>query len=150
MALSVFPDSCCQRNNSYFFAPSEYAGAAACFPADRQTIDKLFDASDLDNSGTIDEEEFTKIMIVCCGQILSRVVLYLAMLLLIVPCLAHLAVLQLKAMVSHKPWFETLTHLVQDPIAKVPWLDALFDWETLVQGKFQYLGTVLLLLCSHL
>lgn len=112
---------------------AKYAGGAACFPASRETIDKLFDASDVDKSGTIDEDEFQKIMVVCCGQILSRVVLYLAMLLFIVPTLAHGLIVYLTAVLADKSWFQAIAYAVQSPISKVEWLDAMFDWDTLIE-----------------
>ena len=121
-------------------------------PASRETVDKLFDASDEDNSGTIDEEEFQKIMVVCCGQIASRVLLYLALLLLISPFCANGIVLALTYLLADKEWFIALFHMVQDPVAKVPWLDALFDWDTLAEGVFcvsrcLYLLSLLLMVC---
>lgn len=61
------------------------------------------------------------------------------MLLIIVPCLAHGAVVYLFSAFAGKPWFETLAHLVQDPVEKIEWLDAMFDWDTLIEGKFRTL-----------
>ena len=95
----------------------------------------MFEASDVDNSGTIDEDEFTKIMIVCCGQILSRVILYLALLLLIVPMLAHALVVYLASTLMEKAWFVSISNAVQGPISQVEWLDTMFDWDTLFEGK---------------
>ena len=74
-------------------------------------------------------------MVVCCGQILSRVVLYLAMLLVIVPTLAHGLVVYLYSVLADKAWFVTISNLVQGPISKVEWLDAMFDWDTLFEGQ---------------
>jgi Ca2+-binding EF-hand superfamily protein len=42
---------------------AKYAGPAACFPASRQVVDKLFEASDDDKSGGIDAAEFETIMV---------------------------------------------------------------------------------------
>eukprot|EP00980_Cylindrotheca_fusiformis_P005373 scaffold1143_cov96-Cylindrotheca_fusiformis.AAC.6 len=64
---------------------AKFAGAAACYPPNKPTCDKLFEAADHDNSGTIDEKEFVSIMGVCCAQILSRMVIYYLILLLFVP-----------------------------------------------------------------
>lgn len=108
-------------------------GPAACFPATKETVDKLFDACDADKSGTIDEHEFSKIMIVCCGQIVSRVMIYLALLLFISPCVAHITVMRLESVLAGKAWFKIVVHLFQDPISKVPWLDTMFDWDTLAE-----------------
>lgn len=59
---------------------AKYAGAAACYPPTKEVIDRLFEASDDDKSGYIDEEEFIKIMVICCAQIASRIVVYFAIL----------------------------------------------------------------------
>jgi len=124
---------------SLFFLKTEYAGAAACFPASRETVNKLFDASDDNNSGTIDEEEFTKIMIICCGQIASRVLLYLALLLFIAPGVAYAIVMGVVHTVGDKDWFKALYHGVQDPVAKIPWLDDMIDWDDLAESKCSFL-----------
>ena len=67
---------------------AKYAGAAACYPPSRQAIYELFDASDDDNSGSIDENEFGIIMVVCCAQISSRILVYYAIIILMVPYIA--------------------------------------------------------------
>lgn len=66
---------------------AKYVGPAACFPPSRDTVDKLFDASDDNNSGGIDEEEFNQIMIVPCSEITGRIVTYYTILILAVPYL---------------------------------------------------------------
>lgn len=56
-------------------------------------MDRLFDASDDDNSGGIDQEEFNQIMMIACSQITSRIAAYYAILILCVPylvsCILH-------------------------------------------------------------
>lgn len=103
-------------------------------PASRATVDKLFDASDVDKSGTIDEDEFQKIMVVCCGQIATRVLIYFALLLFVSPSVAHITVIYLQSILADKVWAKALFRLIQAPIAQVPWLDAMFDWDTLAEG----------------
>jgi len=51
-------------------------------------VDQLFDASDHDNSGGIDEKEFENIMIILCGQITSRIFVYYAVIIFLVPYIA--------------------------------------------------------------
>jgi hypothetical protein len=67
---------------------AKYAGAAACYPPSREVVEELFEASDDDNSGFIDEEEFTSIAVICCAQILSRIAVYYSIIVLLVPYLA--------------------------------------------------------------
>jgi len=71
------------------------AGPAACYPPTRETIEELFDAADHDKSGDIDEHEFGKIMVICCGQIFSRMVVYYGLIVFFVPYLAGGIVLAL-------------------------------------------------------
>jgi Ca2+-binding EF-hand superfamily protein len=55
---------------------AKYAGAAACYPPSRATVEKLFDVVDVDNSKTIDEQEFIHILKICSVDIASRVFVY--------------------------------------------------------------------------
>eukprot|EP00980_Cylindrotheca_fusiformis_P020463 scaffold7514_cov67-Cylindrotheca_fusiformis.AAC.3 len=64
---------------------AKFAGAPACYPPAKPTVDTLFDAADHDGSGGIDQEEFSSIMAVSCAQILSRMVMYYLILMLFVP-----------------------------------------------------------------
>lgn len=66
---------------------AKYAGPAACYPPTREYIEELFDASDDDNSGDIDETEFSTIMVILCSQITSRIAAYYTILILLVPYL---------------------------------------------------------------
>ena len=49
----------------------------------------MFEAADHDNSGGIDEQEFSSIMAVCCGQIMSRMIVYYLIVMLGVPYVAQ-------------------------------------------------------------
>jgi len=111
-------------------------GGAACFPPSREAVKKLFEASDIDNSGSIDEEEFLQILIICSGQVFSRIGLYLLFLLVIVPTIAHGLVQYLASILMDKEWFQVIFHLVQDPVAKVEWLDEMLDWDNIVTALF--------------
>lgn len=71
---------------------AKYAGVAACYPPTRHTIYKLFDASDHNQSGYIEEIEFTNIMMVACTQITSRIVVYYMIIILSVPYLTHILI----------------------------------------------------------
>lgn len=68
---------------------AKYVGPAACFPPSRDVVDKLFDASDDDNSGGIDEQEFLQIMVILCSEITSRIITYYGILILMVPYLVN-------------------------------------------------------------
>jgi hypothetical protein len=91
----------------------------------------LFDASDVDKSGTIDEEEFSKIMVLTCGSIASRVLLYFSLLLFLAPCGAHALVLFIGYWLGGTSLFQFLVWCIQAPIAKIPMLDNLLDWDSL-------------------
>mmetsp|Transcript_27309 Transcript_27309/g.80455 ORF Transcript_27309/g.80455 Transcript_27309/m.80455 type:complete len:219 (-) Transcript_27309:319-975(-) len=64
---------------------AKYAGPAACYPPTRETVDKLFDAADHDNSGGIDEDEFNLIMVILCSGITFRIMVYYAVLIFMAP-----------------------------------------------------------------
>mmetsp|Transcript_23091 Transcript_23091/g.27804 ORF Transcript_23091/g.27804 Transcript_23091/m.27804 type:complete len:228 (-) Transcript_23091:144-827(-) len=64
---------------------AKYAGPAACYPPTRDVVDELFEASDDNNSGGIDEEEFRVIMVILCSQLTFRIAAYYIILITIVP-----------------------------------------------------------------
>mmetsp|Transcript_1332 Transcript_1332/g.2014 ORF Transcript_1332/g.2014 Transcript_1332/m.2014 type:complete len:215 (-) Transcript_1332:905-1549(-) len=67
---------------------AKYAGPAACYPASRETVHNLFVASDDDNSGGIDLQEFEAIMVITAASISSRILSYYTLVILLVPYLA--------------------------------------------------------------
>ncbi|KAG7344590.1 EF hand domain containing protein [Nitzschia inconspicua] len=67
---------------------AKYAGPAACYPPTKQVCDQLFDAADVDNSGFINQQEFSSILRVLCAQILFRMAVYYIILILLVPFVA--------------------------------------------------------------
>mmetsp|Transcript_29024 Transcript_29024/g.33252 ORF Transcript_29024/g.33252 Transcript_29024/m.33252 type:complete len:205 (-) Transcript_29024:203-817(-) len=68
---------------------ARYAGPTACFPPSREVSDQLFEAADIDQSNGIDKIEFESILMCCCAQILSRMMVYYSVLILFVPWLAR-------------------------------------------------------------
>ena len=58
-------------------------------------IDDLFDASDDNGSGCIDEEEFRQIIIICCAQITSRIGVYFLIIIILVPYVAEAVIKRL-------------------------------------------------------
>lgn len=56
-------------------------------------MNKLFEASDDDHSGGIDQEEFTSIMVILCSQITSRILSYYAILILLVPYIVNMIIM---------------------------------------------------------
>lgn len=64
-------------------------------PPTRETVNKLFKASDDDNSGGIDEAEFENIMVILCSQITSRILVYYAILILLVPYIVSMIIVML-------------------------------------------------------
>jgi EF hand len=83
---------------------AKYAGAAACYPPSKIVIDQLFDASDDDKSGYIDEDEFIKIMVICCAQIASRIIVYFAILVLLANVLAEYIITGLANLDEYMGW----------------------------------------------
>lgn len=50
-----------------------YAGPAACRPVDRQRVHDVFRKMDVDQSGSLDRDEFLQVMMVLCSNVLTRV-----------------------------------------------------------------------------
>lgn len=86
---------------------AKYAGAAACYPPTRQVIDGLFDASDDDNSGYIDASEFEQILVICCAQIASRMLVYFLIIIMLVPYVAEGVIL---CVTNADEWFGLALH----------------------------------------
>jgi len=66
-----------------------YAGPAACKPVDRERVHAVFVKMDVDNSGSLDREEFTQVMTVLCSNVLTRVMAQWALTLILVPLMAQ-------------------------------------------------------------
>jgi hypothetical protein len=58
-------------------------------PPDRAVVNDLFEASDADNSGGIDRQEFNIILGVSCAQILTRILVNYATMIFVIPYLAQ-------------------------------------------------------------
>ena len=67
-----------------------YAGPAACRPVARERVHDLFLMRDLDNSGTLDRDEFGEVIAVLCGNVFTRVFAQWSLTLIIVPMVAKL------------------------------------------------------------
>ena len=61
-------------------------------PPSRRVVQELFEASDVDESGGIDREEFDIIVKVSCAQIFGRMMINYATLLLVIPFVSKLIV----------------------------------------------------------
>lgn len=57
-----------------------YAGPAACRPVDRARVHQVFETMDVDDSGSLDKEEFREVMMVLCSNIFTRVLIQCAFL----------------------------------------------------------------------
>ena len=64
----------------------------SCQPPSRSVVQDLFEASDVDESGGIDREEFNIIVKVSCAQIFGRVLINYATLILVIPFVSKLIV----------------------------------------------------------
>ena len=50
-----------------------YAGPAACRPVDRERVHAVFEKMDVDDSKSLNQEEFKQVMMVLCSNIFTRV-----------------------------------------------------------------------------
>ena len=76
-----------------------YAGPAACRPVDRQRVHDIFCKMDVDQSGSLDRDEFLQVMVVLCSNVLTRVM---------VQCENRFMVLMFLLL----SWLLTLSHLL--------------------------------------
>ena len=109
---------------------AKYAGAAACYPPTRQVIDTLFDASDADQSGSIEEEEFKRILMICCAQILSRIVVYYSIIIMLVPYVADALVKGIFSIDDYMGW---KSNDGQHKYPALDWLEKVLGWGTIAE-----------------
>jgi len=121
---------------------AKYAGAAACYPPTRAVIDSLFEASDADKSGKIDEEEFTQILMVCCAQITSRIFVYYAIIIMLVPYVADSMVQGLFGIDNYIGWKSDDGNHTYPAI---DWLGNVLGWGTIAE-RFVSLALFFLLI----
>ena len=107
---------------------AKYAGVAACYPPSRPTIYKLFDASDHNQSGYIEEIEFTNIMIVACTQITSRIIVYYLIIILSVPYLTQILIRTLLDMDQYMGFQND-----------VLWLESVLTYGKIVETTFSFM-----------
>jgi hypothetical protein len=103
---------------------AKYCGSAACYPPTREVCDKIFDGCDKDESGTIEESEFSQCMVVCCAQISTRIAVYYGFIILLVPQLVHVImkiVDRFDETVLHMAWGGILQRLVDVTSSYVSW-----------------------------
>lgn len=109
---------------------AKYAGAAACYPPTRQVIDALFDASDADKSGSIEEEEFKRILMICCAQILSRIVVYYSIIIMLVPYVADALV---KGFFNIDDYMGWKSDDGQHKYPAIEWIEKILGWGTVAE-----------------
>lgn len=109
---------------------AQYAGIAACHPPSRKVVEELFDASDHNHSGFIDEQEFTRIIVICCAQIASRVVVYLGLIVLLVPYAAEHIVLSL---IAFDGWMHWNVQAEAERIGLFNWVEHFLTWGKLAE-----------------
>jgi hypothetical protein len=76
----------------YFVESHSYSSQHRPQPPPRAVVDSLFEASDHDKSGGIDQEEFARIMVILTSQITSRIAVYYSILILLVPYIASVII----------------------------------------------------------
>ena len=107
---------------------AKYAGVAACYPPSRPTIYKLFDASDHNQSGYIEEMEFTNIMVVACTQITSRIVVYYMIIILSVPYMTQILIRTLLDMDQYLGFRND-----------IQWLESVLTYGKIVETSFSFM-----------
>ncbi|EEC48398.1 predicted protein [Phaeodactylum tricornutum CCAP 1055/1] len=119
---------------------AKYAGAAACYPPTRATVEELFVAVDDDKSGYIDEEEFKQIVVICCVDVTSRIVTYYSILILLVPYVTE-------ALLTG---FCTLDHSLGWDIQKshapaLQWVESILSWNEIAEKAVGFILFILVI-----
>jgi len=86
------------------------AGPAACYPPTRAVCDRMFRAADRDDNGVLNHDQFHWVMGVLCAQILARMVVFFAVMIITVPFLGSW-VIEL-AKVPEESYLEKLIRVV--------------------------------------
>jgi hypothetical protein len=107
---------------------AKHAGVAACYPPSREAIYNLFLASDDNQSGSIDENEFLQIMTIACTQISSRIVVYYSIILVFVPYMTN-SVIHALLKADEYMGFENIV-----------WLEHLLTYGKIVEKFFSFLA----------
>jgi large-conductance mechanosensitive channel len=108
---------------------AKYAGVAACYPPSRPTIYKLFDASDHNQSGYIEEIEFRNIMIIACTQITSRIMTYYMIIILSVPYMTQILIRTLLNMYQYMGVQHSDVH----------WLESVLTYGKIVETTLSFM-----------
>jgi hypothetical protein len=74
------------------------------YPPTREVVGKLFEAADHDKNGRIDEKEFMQIMVICFAQISSRLLVYYAIIILLVPYAAENLIVFMLQLDNYMGW----------------------------------------------
>ena len=107
---------------------ARYAGPAACYPPSRAVVERMFQAADDDNSGHIEEPEFTQIMMVCCVDIVYRILVYWLILILLVPYMSEQFVLNVLQLDEYMGWNVTKAELTV-----FSWIERLLTWNDIAE-----------------
>lgn len=86
-----------------------YAGPAACKPVDKEHVLSVFHKMDVDDSGTLDREEFREVMMILFSNVLLRVMMQWCVTLLVVPLVAQFILDSVNFLVQSI--LEVVTHL---------------------------------------
>lgn len=67
---------------------AKYVGIAACQPLNRTQVDELHDLAASKNDGRVGKREFEEIAVISCAHVASRLVIYWAILVAVIPFMA--------------------------------------------------------------
>ena len=87
-----------------------YSSLILLQPVSREQCQIVFLTMDMDNSGTLDKEEFEQVMMILFGNVLFRIVIQYSLTLIIVPLFAQM-ILDVLYQLSHKTctWYEIIS-----------------------------------------
>ncbi|KAL7559313.1 hypothetical protein ACA910_002481 [Epithemia clementina (nom. ined.)] len=118
---------------------AKYVGAAACYPPRRPVVEALFNAFDVDHSGYISKDEFLHILQICSVDIASRIAVYFAILILLVPYLADALIHAVLHVDDYFGWHM----MTKTQVTVFQWIETILSWNQIAE---QILGLLLLFL----
>jgi hypothetical protein len=77
---------------------AKWAGSAATFPPERDTVNRLFDACDIRSSGRINREEFDIFLSVSSAQIFGRILINWLTFIFVIPYYSKVSVIICKSL----------------------------------------------------
>lgn len=110
---------------------AKYVGVAACYPPRLEIAEALFDAFDTNQSGDLNQQEFTNILQICAADISSRIAVYFALVVFLVPRLADVVI---RSFLQLHEFLEL--NVTKRQVTIFRWIKSMLSWNQLAETVF--------------